>query len=369
MLVDDSRIARSIIGRILRDDGRFDVLEEAECAESALRYGEIRTVDIIVLDIEMPGLSGLDAMPLLMKSAQNAHIFILSSVCESGGIAAIRALSQGASGVMSKPGGAKMSGQFGRVLCDSLAALCPWARAPEPVGFAAARALNKKSASVATQISSVDAHSPKTRMAHKNVPFAVAIGGSTGAISALQDILRHMPRDFSAPIFVTQHLPDDFFPYFASELDTLWPTPVAILADKMPILPGGLYLVRNSISFSIVPGKQGYMAQIAEQRGTSMRHHAHPEESSVDRMLMSLAQVYGANLDAVILSGMGRDGVYGASHVAAAGGNILIQDRASAAIWGMPGAIIEAGLAHTILTPKKIAAHLGTLMSKAAHIA
>ena len=349
MLVDDSRIARSVIGGILRADTRFTVIDAVESGYAALNSVHLADADIIILDVEMPGLSGLDAMPLLAAKAPAARIFILSSVCENGGTAAIRALAQGAVGVMSKPGRTRISGRFGAELCAALASVMPALQpdADEHPTFLPAVKLSLPASE------NPSAH-PALRL--DRAERALAIGASTGGIAALQTVLQNLTEKFAGPIFVSQHLPNDFIPYFATELQKSCTFPVIILESGTPILHNHIYVLNNDTIFSLEAFANGYVAQFAPPGNARAAAGLDLAESCIDRMFATLATAYGAETCAVILSGMGRDGAHGAAQVKRAGGTVIVQDQSSAAVWGMPGAVVQSGLADAILHPAQIAA-------------
>ena len=176
----------------------------------------------------------------------------------------------------------------------------------------------------------------------------VAIGASTGGIHALGRLLAELPASFTLPILVTQHLPATFMPYFANQLALLAGRPCEVATDRLRIRPGRMI---------VAPG-DAHLCVAAMTDGACVRLSRSPALSgcmpSVDPMLASLADTCGARVAAVVLSGMGRDGADGARAIRAAGGTVIVQDRESSVVWGMPGAVAAAAGADAVLPPDAI---------------
>jgi two-component system, chemotaxis family, protein-glutamate methylesterase/glutaminase len=342
-----------VIGRILRDDGRFAVAAEVETAEDALAKLQTEAFDLILLDIELPGQSGLDALPAILKLGQGGHVFVLSALGESGGKAAIQALALGASGVMSKPGRTRFSGDFSAELCGNLAELL------FPAALKSQRA-KAKTKPVKPLTQSVRKTATPTSII---AAPAIAIGGSTGGIPAIQRFLIAFPQPMLCPIFIAQHLPDAFLPYLASELQRISSRKVQVLAHAMPIDPHGIYLVSGRMHFALAQHGNAISAIVYDNYSGNDLMGQELADRSVDRMFDQLTRHFGTNLHAVILSGMGRDGATGAHQVQTAGGTLWVQDVESAAIWGMPGAVVDAGLSPKILPPDAIAQQIAASLA------
>ena len=320
LIVDDSLVARSVLARMIDADPRLQVIAAVASAEKARSLLQHQPVDLIVLDLEMPGEGGLDALPALLDAGAGARVLVVSSACDAGAAATVRALSLGAADTLVKPGVGNFAGQFATTLNDKLVRLAECPRA------------------------STDA--PHTATGHFGV---VAIGGSTGGIHALSDLLRAIGPAMGQPILITQHLPSTFSPYFAAQLTLLAGRPCDVASDHMRVRPGRIV---------IAPGDAHLVVTALSGGGVGIRLSTAPAASgclpSVDPMFASVAELYRSTALAVMLSGMGRDGLVGAEAVRAAGGAIVVQDRASSVVWGMPGAVAAAGLASATLTPDAI---------------
>ncbi len=334
MLVDDSIVARSIFARVLSKHDLIEIVCEAEDCDAALLHLEEKDVDIILLDIEMPKRTGLEALPDIQAKANGARILVVSAFAEENGPAAVQALSLGACDTLAKPGRSGFSGRFSEILIDKVVRLGRSGRTRSDASFAAKLAIEYQ------QI---------TR------PSCIAIGSSTGGIPPIYEIIRNLDPALDCPIFITQHLPDAFMSFFARQLDDLTDRTVKVAESGEYVQPNHVY---------IAPG-DAHLVCVRDRHGVMIQHQAHYSASrycpSVDAMLTSLSKVYGAGSMAIVLSGMGNDGSSGAKSISQAGGSVLIQDVESSVVWGMPGAVARDGIATAILAPVQITELLGRL--------
>jgi two-component system chemotaxis response regulator CheB len=330
MIVDDSLVARRVLQRILEEDGRFVVSGCHSGANEAIDALSAAPCDIVLLDLEMPGRSGVDSLPELLAKGDGAKVVILSGHHAEDGSVAIAALAAGARDVMTKP----VAGHFGAAFASALAdRLCAIFTGEDRVAWTG---VGQRRVSALPGISSA--------------PRAIGIGASTGGIHALTAFLSAFDAPPPAPIFVTQHLPADFLPFFAEQLRRLAKMPVHVAQDSMPVVAGNLYVAPGQAHLTVTR-RPSHRVEIRLSRAAS-RHGAFP---AVDPMLASLAQVYGDKMCGIIFSGMGRDGLVGAESIVCAGGSVIAQDSATSVVWGMPGAVVDAGLASLTVTPEKAA--------------
>ncbi|UNK78728.1 chemotaxis-specific protein-glutamate methyltransferase CheB [Sphingopyxis granuli] len=338
MLVDDSLVVRSILERIIEQRPGLSICASFASAQDALAWLAREPVDVVVLDLEMPGMTGIDALPLILERAANARVLILSSNCVEGGSAAIDALALGASDTLAKPGRGSFSGRFAEVLTDRILSL---GQRP-PAIPAAARAVRRPARLAAAPV--IDAGQPLE---------CIAVAASTGGIPAFTTFLAHLDPRIRAPILLTQHLPDAFMEFYARQIATLTTRRVHVATAGMPVEAGHIYLA---------PG-DAHLVVVANGRRREIALDRHPVDNgccpSADPMLASVAEVYGEGGVAVILSGMGRDGAQGAARLKAAGGTVFAQAPESCVIWGMPGAVSRTGIAAATLNPDAIALMLG----------
>ncbi len=345
LIVDDSVVARAVMGRMIDASDRFSVAGAVANTTAALEFLARAEVDFILLDIEMPGTDGLTALPDLIAAGQGAKVLIVSSSADDGGAVTIQALALGAAETLVKPGSsAALSGRFGVALIDKLERLCEPMRAPLSTSLPPARMASEPSvvALPGAPVTTV----PRSAVDDYDV---VAIGASTGGIHALSQLLRALPPGFRLPIVITQHLPASFMPYFAAQLAVLAGRPCDVATDSLRIRAGRIVVAPGDAHLKCVKLGDGGAALrlVTDASGTGCM-------PSVDSMLATMAAVYGPRMLAIVLSGMGRDGADGARRVHDAGGCVIAQDQASSVVWGMPGAVAASGIADAVMTPDAI---------------
>lgn len=338
MVVDDSIVVRSVLQAILATAPDFTVAATASSAEQALAALDRSPVDIVVLDLAMPGIGGLDALPEIIRRGQGARVLVVSASAGTGAAACVRALTLGAADTLEKPRAGGFSEAFNAefiVKLRRIAAGLP-ARAATP-----------------------DAVVPPPPPVALRPPGhgaigCLAIGASTGGLPALTDFFRALPARFTAPILVTQHLPASFMPYFAAQMGAIAGRTAAVARDGDPLTAGAILIAPGDAHLRL--RADGDIVRVLLDRA--------PAPSgclpSVDPMLEAVAERFGTRGYAVVLTGMGRDGTIGAHRLAIAGGEIAAQDRATSAVWGMPGSVAAAGLASIVAAPALLAERIAT---------
>lgn len=338
MIVDDSTVARAVLSRMVESDPAFEITAVAGTAEDAIEaLGECR-VDVVVLDLEMPGAGGLKSIPRIIAAAGGARVMIVSSLAEEGAEQTVAALALGAADTMAKPGVGRFNGKFSEILVSKLKALGYASPVPASAGFAPQKP-----------------GSPAPLRAMPSDPIdALAIGASTGGIHALGVLFGALPKRIGIPILVTQHLPLPFMPVFARQLGAIANRQAVVAEDGMALEPDLILLAPGDAHLTLEPGRNGAVVRLTNGRSSS---GCMP---SVDPMFASAGAIYGAGALGVVLTGMGRDGVEGAATMVACGGSLIAQDQASCAVWGMPRAVLEAGLVSAVLSPDKIARRIAS---------
>lgn len=324
LIVDDSIVARAVLRRTLEGEGGCHVAEAGD-ARGALDHLSRERVDLVLLDIEMPGQSGLAALPDILRAGRGARVLIVSSTSAPGAEASVRALALGAADTLVKPSAGVLAGEFARALVERVARLTDPDRMPAGPGDPAVEA------------------GPR-----RDPPRVVAIGASTGGIHALGRLLAEIDAGCTAPILITQHLPGSFMTYFAAQVAQLARRPCHVAEDRMRLRAGHAYIAPGDAHLVCAPMTDGHVLRLDRQRAASGC------TPSVDPMFASIAACFGADAFAAVLSGMGRDGAIGAARLVAAGGTLVAQDRESSVVWGMPGAVVAAGLAQAVLPPDAI---------------
>lgn len=328
MVVDDSVVVRTVIERILNCDPAFQVVHKTNSAEHALDYLAGEQVDLVLLDIELPGQSGLVALPAILRANPQGKVVILSGNCDEGSAAAMDALALGASDICAKPGSGSYGEQFPRMLIDRLSRLAA-SDVPAPAGTGV------KMPVVCSRV---------------QAPIAcLGIGASTGGIHALGKLFAGMSAPLGVPILVTQHLPASFTSYFTQQMGRMTPLRVKVAEQGETVKPNIIYVAPGDASLQV--------RRVLEDRVIIALN---PERTAggylpgVDPMFVSMADAYGKGAAGIVLTGMGRDGTAGARNIVAAGGWIVAQNEASSVVWGMPGSVASAGLSCALLEPGAI---------------
>lgn len=331
MLVDDSLTVRTVFGRMIDREDDLEVVGQAETAEKALLQLRSTPVDVILLDLEMPGMGGLKALPEIMERAGEAQVLVVSSLTEGGAETTLTALSMGAADTMLKPRPGQFDDSYRSNLIDKIRAL-------------GARQTPQREPALQDVV--------RQSAPGRKRPKIVAIGASTGGIHALNLFLRELPAEFDLPILITQHLPGSFIPVFAQQMESAAGRPAILAGKGTPIDRGNIYIA----------GSEGHLVvrRMGQHVVTGLSHERTENGClpSVDPMFESLSEAFDGHVAAILLSGMGRDGTRGAEIVAAAGGTVYAQDEASCAVWGMPRGVAEKGLAAAVLPPEELARKL-----------
>lgn len=327
LIVDDSLVMRSVIQRAIDSAPGFTVCASLPSAQAALEFLSSHPADIILLDIEMPRRSGLDALPDLVAASNHARILVLSSQCREGAPATLKALALGASDTLSKPDQQFYPRSFTTKLLEKLHVL----------GDAARISRQAMPPVVARPVAT-----------HSTLE-CIAIGSSTGGISAIHELLGQLDPHIDAPILITQHLPPDFIPFLVRHIGDLGLRPVHQATDGAVLQRGHIYCAPGDAHLGLQSkGGTTRIKLLNDWPGTAYK-------PSIDPMFTAVARCFGERGAGVMLSGMGADGLAGAELLAAEGAPIYVQDAQSSTVWGMPGAVARAGLASVILPPAGIA--------------
>ncbi len=333
MIVDDSLTVRTIFKRMVESDAAMTIAGTASSAERAIAQLQTVPADVVLLDLEMPGMGGLEALPQILRTAHGTEVLVVSSLTDEGAEATMTALSMGAADTMLKPRPGGFNEDYRAQLLGKIRALgkVPGETEPAP-SFTAPE----------------DSHRAVGGHAGGDLRL-VAIGASTGGIHALNVLLRRLPPTFQLPVLITQHLPASFIPVFARQIEVASARRTVIGEDGTEICAGEIVIATGHGHMIVRRSGDRLITRVSNEPATS---GCLP---SVDPMLSSIAQACDGQALAVILSGMGRDGVEGARDLVARGGLVYAQDAATSAVWGMPGAVAREGLASLVASPEALA--------------
>jgi two-component system chemotaxis response regulator CheB len=332
------------------------VVSSAPNGRSALDLLRHRPTDVVLLDVEMPEMDGLAALPRILAEHPGIRVLMASSLTQKGAQVTLNALSLGAADFIAKPSSRGALG-LDAVAAELVGKVRALARRPaRPAGLAAVPRPH------AEPVVPIGPLAPASGSHRGESPRILAIASSTGGPNALSTLLKGIPADFPLPILITQHMPPAFTAALADRLAREAGRPCREARAGEPVLGGHTY---------VAPGDH-HMTVMTREREPVIRLDQGPPENhcrpAADPMLRSVANVYGASALVVVLTGMGEDGCRGSAEVRGRGGRVVAQDEATSVVWGMPGAVVHAGLADAVLPLERIAQHITSLsLSTAAH--
>jgi two-component system chemotaxis response regulator CheB len=346
LVTDDSAVMRRLVSEAVQSDPSCEVVGTANNGRDALAKIEALRPDVVTLDIEMPVMNGLETLIPLRKAHPRLPVIMFSTLTERGAHAAFEAMRRGASDYATKPSATNLADGRKAVveeLIPKIKALAGW-REPIPTAL---RSITRPSARPTQIPGRPTAPGRGTSLVSGALRGgrvdALVIGVSTGGPTALVTLWRDLPRSLPVPVLIVQHMPAAFTPQFAKQLDAVGTLPTVEAQAGMRVEPGRAYLA---------PG--GHHMTVSHQGvGTVIGLNDDPPENScrpaVDVLFRSAVAAYGGSILAVVLTGIGFDGLLGTRDVIAAGGHAIAQDQATSVVWGMPRAITEAGLADAVL--------------------
>jgi two-component system chemotaxis response regulator CheB len=342
LIVDDSVVMRSLLRTVVCAEAGLEVAGTAADGKSALSAIETLRPDLVLLDVEMPVMDGLVTLRKLRAQGHKMPVIMCSSLTQRGARVTIEALACGASDYVAKP-----AGQSGRE-----ATLRAFSHDLIPRILA----LTSHSQPVFPGIPRIPLMTPMEPPPRAqplaSTPTALAIGVSTGGPAALETLLPALPSDFPLPVLIVQHMPELFTKLFAQRLNGRCRMQVREAVEGDRVCAGTIYIAKGDWHMEVLSAAcNGSPATLHLNRGP-LENHCRP---SVDVLFRSVAVVYGAGALAVVLTGMGSDGLNGCRAIRDRGGSVLAQDEATSTVWGMPGAVANAGLAHRVLPLNAIA--------------
>lgn len=327
LVADDSVVARRLIVRALDDDPLVAAVETAGNGRVALDKLAGFAPDVVICDIDMPELDGLATLAALQRCRPNLPVIMFSALSGPGARAAFEALRMGAVDCVGKPAGFDRGRDGAAAVHEALRPLL--------------RGLSRRDTAPPP---------PTNRRVPASAIDIVVIGVSTGGPNALGEVVPRLPADLPVPVVIAQHLPATFTGMLAERLDRLSDLEVQEAQDGAPVEHGEIWVARGGQHLRVRRRATGVRLALGSDAPVN---GCRP---SIDVLLDSVVDTYGGRALAVIMTGMGRDGLRSCARLRTAGGHIVAQDQASSVVWGMPGAVAGAGIADAIVPLDRLAA-------------
>lgn len=400
MVVDDSSVVRGLLTRLLEQQPDIEVVSSVSDGQMAVNAARRQPMDVIILDIEMPRMDGLTALPMLLEARPDAQVIVASTLTEKNAEISLQALERGAADYLTKPSSAHGGSMdnFNRQLVEKVIALGyanrehprpdmpaapPRKITPSPdyrsSARPAARQYRPSVRPVRPKVRVVERKAKDTglesitpvftkqepqeivlRAAGKGIPRIIVIGSSTGGPQALFKILGELGPNLNVPVLITQHMPPTFTKILAEHITRSSGLPCMEAEDGASIKPGQIY---------VAPGDFHMKVTILDDRPAIKIDQGPPVNfcrPAVDPTFSSVAEIYGNSTLALVLTGMGHDGMMGAQKIIDAGGTLIAQDELTSVVWGMPGAVATRGLCSAVLPIEKIGSHLNKFLMRSA---
>ena len=359
MLVDDAVVVRGLFARWVEAEPDLEVVATLRTGRDAVNQLERVDPDVVVLDVDMPELDGIAALPLLLQKKRDLVVIMASTLTRRNAEISLRALSLGAADYIPKPGSNRevsASTAFRRDLIEKIRQL----------GLRAKRLRHGIKARVSRPAKSAPSIVPaaeevtplRLRQMPLTPPRVLVIGASTGGPQALNRLVVQIDTVIQrAPVLITQHMPPTFTAVLAEHLARVSKFPVREASDGEEVNAGAIYLAPGGKHLKVE--RRDGMAVIAIDDGP-MVNFCKP---AVDPLFASAAQVWGSKVLALVLTGMGSDGLAGAKEIVAAGGHVIAQDEETSVVWGMPGQVTNAGLCSAVLPLQEIGGRIARLFT------
>jgi two-component system chemotaxis response regulator CheB len=360
MVVDDSVVVRGLVSRWIEEEPGLAVAASLRNGRDAVDQLERVDPDVVILDIEMPELDGISALPLMLAKKRDLVVIMASTLTRHNAEISLRALSLGAADYIPKPEtnrGVTTSASFRRELIEKIRELGGRRRRRRPPRAPATAAPAPQPAQRAPEPAAPSAPI-KLRPFAPTPPRVLVIGSSTGGPQALTAVVSNLrgliPR---VPVLITQHMPPTFTTILAEHIARAGGCPAHEGIDGEPVAAGTIYVAPGGKHMQAVKRDNGVF--IALDDGP-MVNYCKP---AVDPLFRSAARTWGSAVLALVLTGMGQDGSKGGAEIVAQGGSVIAQDEASSVVWGMPGAAANAGICSAVLPLDQIAPRIVRLFS------
>lgn len=349
LVVDDSVVVRRLVTDALTSDPEVEVVGVAANGQIALSKVAQLQPDVVTMDIEMPVMSGIEAVRALRGNGHRMPIIMFSTLTERGAVATLDALAAGATDYVTKPANVgSVQESLARVADELIPRIKGLVRRPggavrTPVRSGAPTTPVAAPRPAPREVALRPAPARTTR------PRAVVLGSSTGGPEALSTVIAGLTRPLPVPLLVVQHMPPVFTRQLAARLDRLGPSTVVEASDGVELRPGTVYVAPGDLHLEVRRSAGGARTHLHQDAPVNFCRPA------VDVLFRSAVGVFGGELLGVVLTGMGSDGKLGSQALVEAGGTVIVQDEPTSVVWGMPGSVATAGLAHAVLPITEVA--------------
>ena len=367
LVVDDSVVARGSISRILENESDIEIVGSASNGQMAQIVLNNHPAEVAVLDIEMPIMNGIEALPHLLKIDPNLKVLVVSALTRRNAELVLQALDAGAADCMAKPesdNNAVSLADFALDLVRRIRGLSEARRkrlkklSQHPDAISTSRlSAAKPSHPTLSKARSSSGVSFELRRPSSLRPKILAIGSSTGGPQAVRHVIQDLIGKVTIPILITQHMPPTFTSIMAEHIKNDTGLDCREAVDGEALTEGRIYIAPGDYHM-IVEGKNG--STKLRLLKTEPENYCRP---AVDPMLRSLVEVFGGQILTVILTGMGHDGLKGSQAVVEAGGTVIAQDEETSVVWGMPRSVALAGLCSAVLPIERIGSQINTYIS------